>query len=172
MELTEEELQAKKIWRACHMERQRMFLKELELLPQAFAVIVSILLCALMLIGSCRPVHAQEPMTEENILRAAIGEAAGEGIIGMEAVCRAILNRGHLKGVYGLNGNYVRYATKQDWKNARQALKRAKTRDITDHATGWGNEGDLMQFRRKGWFKRCVITKKIGNHYFYKELKG
>ncbi len=141
-------------------------------LYNAVVLIGSILLATVLLFGAmCGRVQASEPLTDNSIMTAALGEAIGEPAPGLEAVCRAIINRNSLKGVFGLRNPVVKKATAKDWIRVRVALERARTRDITGGATGWGNAGDLQQFKRKGWFKRCVITDKIGNHIFYREVR-
>lgn len=124
-----------------------------------------------MLLASCACASTTPPMTDRNILMAVLGEAIGESAEGQEAVARAILNRGNLRGVYGLKNPIIRKATADDWKRARMALQRARTRDITGGAIGWGNAKDLVIFKKSKWFKKCEITKRIGDHWFYREIR-
>lgn len=108
------------------------------------------------------------PLTDANIIKAILGEAIGESLQGKEAIARAILNRKSLKQVNGLHNPIIKKAKAKDYKDAKEALRLARTRDITKNSIGWGNKSDLQVFNRQAWFKNCYISLKIGNHFFYK----
>lgn len=76
--------------------------------------------------------------TDYNITRAIIGEASGEGELGMYAVASAILNRGTLNGVYGLNAKHVDSQPQYVWKRAYNALEKAKARRLHS-GNYWGS---------------------------------
>lgn len=128
---------------------------------------------------SLRLLH--QGVSEEKAVQAIIGEAESESYIGMLAIAHAIRNRAHdyhfrdvFKGIYGVNSKRVQdhLYSQQTWDLARLAWKKSFSQpDMTHGATGWGNAGDIAQFKRKGWFKNCVITAHIGKHYFYREVR-
>lgn len=103
--------------------------------------------------------------TENDAVRAIIGEASGQGYQGMLAVACAIRNRGTLKGVYGLKAKHVDRQPRWVWVKARKAWKEAKRRDITRGATHWHNvdrEGENY------WTRKLTKTVKINQHQFYR----
>lgn len=121
----------------------------------------------------CSMAHAA--VSDKNAINAIIGEAESESYLGKIAIAKTIINRGHLRGVYGLCATRVLQHKYSDvtYEASRQAWIYAKrTRNEGNwSATGWGTLGDIQQFRRQGWFKNCTIVDHIGNHYFYKEIK-
>jgi len=105
------------------------------------------------------------PFTDEQAVRAIIGEAENQGYIGMLAVGEAIRNRGTLKGVYGLNSPRLKKAPEWVWRMARKAWKESQHSNITKGANHWHNvdrEGETY------WTKKYHKTVKIGNHQFYR----
>lgn len=130
-------------------------------------IINLILLCV-----ACGLVRAEIP--ESQAVSCIIGEAEGQGAEGIKALAHVLKNRGTTKGVYGCTSRRVRlrlYSSKT-FVQAVKAWEEAKTGyDVTLGATGWGNEADLKVFRRSKWFQRCKVTVKIGDHWFYKEVK-
>lgn len=123
------------------------------------------------LLGFASCAHA-EPITEENAIKAIIGEAENQGWIGMRAVACAIRNRGSLKGVYGLHAPRVEKGlySRETYLMARRQW-RAIPYDITHGATGWGNASDIAEFKKHSWWKNCVITFRYRDHVFYREVK-
>jgi hypothetical protein len=112
--------------------------------------------------------NAKEIKDEEAVM-CVIGEAEGEGEIGMEAVAEAIRNRGSLKGVYGCSAPRVRKQLYSDriLHQAQRAWERsAGDGDITFGATHW--EGTA--FKTPYWAKDMIVTATIGNQRFYKEV--
>ena len=67
-----------------------------------------------------------EQISEELAVRAIIGEASGEGYLGMLYVAIGIRNRGTLEGVYGLNAKHVDKEPQWVWKLARKAWLESK----------------------------------------------
>lgn len=109
----------------------------------------------------------------KDCIKAIIGEAEGESFLGKQAIANAIHNRNSLKGVYGVHSKRVirgLYSVKT-FNDACRAWG-LRDKDITGHATGWGNSADLVHFKRTKWFKNCVVTAHIGHHFFYKEKNG
>ncbi len=121
------------------------------------------------------------PIKDVDAVRAIIGEGEAEPFIGMVALGEVIRTRGNFKGIYGynavkhVNGRYYRGKRTISPTIALQALKAWRASISTNYALnaqGWGSEADLRVFKRQSWFKKCYITVKIGNHYFWKVKKG
>lgn len=98
-------------------------------------------------------------------IRAIIGEAGGEGFIGMKAVAEAIRNRGHLKGVYGLKAKHVDREPKWVWDMARKAWEASQTSNLVDGAQFW----ESTDFKTPYWAKSMTETAHIGKHKFWRE---
>ena len=100
--------------------------------------------------------------------RAIVGEAAGCGYQVQLGVACALRNRGHLRGVYGVNARHN--ATEPDWvwTAAAKAWTESATHDITNGANHFGNADDV----RKGTFKGMTLTVVLGagknKTYFFK----
>jgi hypothetical protein len=129
-----------------------------------------------LLIGFCGLfsgcAQAKTPvLTSSTAILAIIGEAEGEGYKGMLAIADAIRNRHNLHGVYGLYSPRVRHHlySQKTYNLARKAWLESLHDDITDGASGWGNNSDLAKFKQNTWWSNCVITAHIGNQWFYKE---
>ncbi len=107
---------------------------------------------------------------EHKVVLAIIGEAEGEGYEGMLAVAGALRNRGNLRGVYGLRARRVikHLYSRDTYLLAQRAWKQSKGVDESNGATGWGNEQDVDRFCSTSWWKNCVVTARIGNHWFYR----
>jgi hypothetical protein len=148
-------------------ENEEMENAEDRVIVSAIAVIACIVVAvSLILVFWCRTAHADEVIPKE--VYCVIGEAEGEGEIGMEAVAEAIRNRGSLKGVYGCSAPRVRkhLYSARILRQAQQAWERsAGSGDITFGATHW--EGTA--FKTPYWAKDMIITATIRNQRFYKE---
>lgn len=119
----------------------------------------------LLILNLSFPIYAKDiPFTDENCIRACIGEASGEGYQGLLAVACAIRNRGTLKGVYGVNAKHVDKEPKWVWDRARKAWEESANKDITNGATHW----ESTNFKVPYWAKNMEITLKLGKHIFYK----
>jgi hypothetical protein len=127
---------------------------------------MSLTLCFIV---PCGLSYAQE-LPKNKVIDCILGEAEGSGYRGMLAISHAIRNRGNLKGVYGCNSPRVKqhkYSSKtfvdavRAWEDSRLGY------DITEGATGWGNDKDLTIFARSTWWKNCEITVSIGGNNFY-----
>lgn len=106
-----------------------------------------------------------ESISDRDAVRAIVGEAANQGKDGMLAIAGAIRNRGHLRGVYGLKNPIADKQPEWVWKQAEAAWAGSKTNDLTMGATSWEN---VKAFGVPYWAKSYDITKKIGDHTFFK----
>ena len=106
--------------------------------------------------------------TENLNIRAIIGEASGEGYEGMLCVAAAIRNRGHLRGVYGVNAKHVDNEPPWVWRLAVIAWNESETNDPTDGADHWGS---IIVDR--DWIRKMEETMEFkvqcANQRFYKE---
>lgn len=105
-------------------------------------------------------------ISQNRAVKAIIGEAENQGVVGMYAVACAIRNRGTLKGVYGLNAVRVRehkYSTGVYMMAQRQWARSAWDRDITGGANHWQGVHE-----RASWTSRCKQTVVIKDHVFFK----
>ena len=110
--------------------------------------------------------HAGE-IAEEQAIRAILGEARGEGELGMYAVACAIRNRGSLRGVYGAKAK-IPDLTPELWQKASKAwFTSLEGTDMTGGATHWEA---VQTFGKPYWADSMVRTVKIGNHTFYREV--
>ena len=119
----------------------------------------------------CTSAHAEVP--ESLAVRAIIGEASGEGELAMSAHAHAIRNRGHLRGVYGLNARHIDTEPTWVWKQASKAWSDSERgSDPTGGADHWFSEDDLRKLNRTRprWFLNLKRTVKIGTTTFYKEV--
>lgn len=108
--------------------------------------------------------------TDTQAVRAIIGEAEGESLMGQIALGVGILNRGTLSGVYGVNANKrIDAAPEWVWEKARKAWQLSKTdyRHLHDGAF-WGSKivdkDWIAEMERKGFIK----VYEVGGHVFYK----
>ena len=92
-----------------------------------------------------------------------MGEARGEGLIGMTAIAEAMRNRGTLKGVYGCKATFSE--PNWVWRIARQAWLDSYDSNLTKGATHWESTDFVIPY----WVKAMDITVTIGKHVFYKE---
>ena len=138
---------------------------------------VTLLLFALFIMAGC--VQAQT-ITEEKAVRAELGEAENQGYDGMLAIACAIRHRGSLRGVYGykaiklVNGHYYRGKRQIGYKavqDAKTAWVESSQVDTVNGATGWGNEADLNKFCSQAWWNKCIVTARVGSHWFYREVR-
>lgn len=143
---------------------QRSVLKQSLLLTAAFL---------LLGVASCHLAHAGT-ISNKDAINAIIGEGESESYLGKLALAYTIINRGTLKGVYGLHSKrvlskaYGRSTYNDAFKAWFWALKHPSR---GWRATGWGNAKDLKVFKRQGWFGRYMVTEHIGGHWFYREMR-
>lgn len=128
----------------------------------ARAVVAAILGCAvLLMVAKC----ASAEVREDQAVRAIIGEASDQGYQGMLAVACAIRNRGHLKGVYGLNAKHVDREPEWVWERARKAWRESEKIDVVFGADHWEN---IKAFGTPYWAKDMEKTVTVKDHSFYK----
>lgn len=140
------------------------------------------ILAIIMLLAMSGVVFAKNaPIKDVDAVRAILGEAENESMIGKIAIGEVIRTRGGFKGIYGynavkyVNGRYYRGKRAISPTIAVQALKAWKLSANTNYALnaqGWGNASDLKVFARQSWWRNCAIVAKIGDHYFWKVKKG
>lgn len=120
--------------------------------------------CVLSVFLSVIPAKAD--ISDEQAIKAVLGEARGEGFEGMYAVACAIRNRGTLRGVYGKDAS-MPDVTPELWQKASKAWYDSEDgEDPTFGATHWHNverEGENY------WTRKLTRTYKVGSHTFFKE---
>ncbi len=126
-------------------------------------------LLAAGLLGLALPVQAVTPaFTPANVVKAIVGEAAGDGYAVQVAVACAIRNRGSLKGVYGVNAKHNATEPAWVWRQADRAWTESGQHDVTRGATHFGNADDV----HKGTFRGLKLTVVVGEGthktYFFK----
>ena len=127
-------------------------------------------------VPGCREALASQ-VTEEQAVRAVLGEARGEGYKGMYAVACALRNRiritGDLKGVSGaraimepISGELYQVAGKA-WHLSLLGP------DVTHGATCWLSDYDLKRDLNTEWASGEGVqeTAYIGHHHFYRERR-
>lgn len=128
-------------------------------------IIIGLLLIPILL-------HLDEPSIEEpKEIRAIIGEASGEGYLGMLHIASAIRNRGHLKGVYGVNALHIKFMPFWVWEQAKRAWEESEY-NRTHTGDHWGSK----KYDKK-WIVKMEANPKLvkvyeyKNHVWYKEIK-
>ena len=104
--------------------------------------------------------------TDEQAIKAVLGEARGEGFDGMYAVACAIRNRGTLKGVYGATASMEEIGPELYQQASRAWFNSEYGGDPTLGATHWHNverEGENY------WTRKLTRTYKVHSHTFFKE---
>ena len=109
---------------------------------------------------------AAPKFTDENCIRAAIGEAGNQGHEGLLAVSCAIRNRKTLNGVYGFNSKQIDLQPAYVWIEARKAWTESKYKDVTRGAKYWGSKTDIETAK---FYKKLTFTVKVKDHWFFKE---
>ena len=125
------------------------------------AVIIGFLLCASLLWA--RQAWSAE-ITQEQAIRAIIGEASGEGLEGMTAVAEVIRIIGSLRGIYGVNARHIDKEPDYVWKMAYKAWQDSETSNLTHGATHF----ESTDFKTPYWAKEMKEVAHIGKHKFYK----
>lgn len=109
-------------------------------------------------------IPAQAQVTDAQAVRIAIGEASGEGLKGMQAVCEVLRRRGSIKGFYGLHAKHVDRQPKWVWAQAEKAWSNSASSNLTNGATHF--EG--TDFPTPYWAKGLTPVAVIGKQRFYK----
>lgn len=113
-------------------------------------------------------------IAESEAVKAIYGES-GPSYAERQAVAFALLNRGHLKGVYGLKSARGVMISPKDWQSCSRAWHTALNGLIPDPVKGadhWLSDWDLKNCRPSliAWHKKMVETAYIVNTHFYKEV--
>ena len=146
---------------------------EWALLPNAVAVVGSIVLCACMLILGCNQAMA-DTIPDNLAVKALIGEFEGEGYEGLKVGACALRNRGTLKGVYGLHANRVVKHLYSDDIEAKAIVAWATSADPKEcaylkGASYWGStivdKAWIAKMERAGY----VHTITVKNTSFWRE---
>ena len=121
------------------------------------------LLLTLLIVGNAWA----ESLPESKVIPAILGEASNypERL----AIAHAIINRGHLKGVYG----HLKASSDEQYQEGSKIWHEAleSTVDPIYGADHWLSDYDLKHSRPKliAWRKRMKETAYIGNTHFYKK---
>lgn len=107
-----------------------------------------------------------EEIPDHLAIRAIIGEASGEGFLGMKYVAAGIRNRGHLRGVYGLKAKHVDKEPHWVWVLARKAWAESEHNRL--HS---GTHWESTDFAVPSWAQDMVVVCKHKKHIFYKSVK-
>jgi len=102
--------------------------------------------------------------TDNDAIRAIIGESSNQGYKGMLAVAVGIRNRGTLDGVYGLTAKHIDNEPKYVWELAKKAWIESKTNRI-HNGTHWEN---IKAFGKPYWVKKMKLVYQYKDHNFYK----
>jgi hypothetical protein len=147
----------------CHMDEDEVIQTDMCFAKVAFTII-AVGLLVVMCVGIARG----EEIPKE--VYCAVGEAEGEGYAGLLAVSEAIRNRGTLRGVYGCKAPRVinrKYSDKV-LRDALRAWKESAHTNTVRGATHW--EGTA--FKTPYWAKDMIVTARINNQIFYKEVSN
>lgn len=140
-------------------------------LPAIVSIIVVIIFNLLFILLVPKLAHAY---TDEQAIHAIIGEAENQGEQGMIYVACAIVNRGTLKGVYGLHAPRVVHH-----KYSEMVLNEAHTAwDLVHKEDGWqycqavqgaSNWENTTAFGLPGWAKQMKVVLVYRDHKFFKK---
>lgn len=121
----------------------------------------------LMLTVSAWSSAAQAAINEQLAVRALIGEAANQGLIGMTALAEAIRNRGSLRGVFGLSRDrFIDSQPKWVHEQARRAWRESARTNLVNGADHWEN---VEAFGVPEWSRQMEKTVKIKDHTFWRK---
>lgn len=116
--------------------------------------------------------HPRVPaFTDENCIRAMVGEYAVNDYYGMTLLAHALRNRGTLKGVYGFYAKHIKTEPKEIWMTASLAWFESKNFiDPVQGAKEWRSRQDIH--RGKVPHKMKLIKVYSGMYYFKPIKKG
>ncbi len=111
----------------------------------------------------CSNLYAEIP--DHIGIQCIMGEARGEGLIGMTAVAEVLRKRGNTNGMYGCEAKFseprwVYNLAKRAWYNSRN----------TNYSRG-ATHFESKDFKRPVWSSKMVVVAEIKKHIFYKERK-
>lgn len=129
------------------------------------ALIMCTLLCTLS--GSAWAIP------DSQAVKAVLGEAGGLSAYEQGAICHALRNRGHLRGVYGLGSTTPRTDLERTI-GLKMWVSSGVDEDYTKGATHWLSKWDLEHCRPSliAWRNKMTITLKTEHFTFYKERGG
>lgn len=109
--------------------------------------------------------------TQDEAVRAVIGEAEGEPQEGKEAVACAIHNRGTLKGVYGLHALRVinKEYSRKTWENAVVAVEMAEDQEYCESLIHGAQYWEGTAFPVPYWARGMKVTAIIGHQRFFRK---
>lgn len=100
-----------------------------------------------------------------------VGEASGEGVVGMVAVAQALANRKTMKGVYGCHAEHIKTENKiifleasDIWNGVLSGELNGK-HDLVKGANSWGSISDINKNHMN---EECIETARVYNHIFFK----
>ncbi len=107
--------------------------------------------------------------TDDNCIRAIVGEFDKNDYQGLRLMAHAIRNRGTLKGVKGFPASFLNHTQKMVWVTASLAwFDTFNEYDILEGATEWRNTEDV---RRGKTPYNMQLVKVYKGLYFYKKPK-
>ena len=124
------------------------------------------------MLSSCQQTPSlAQGIPDNKLLLAIAGEAEGLSLYEQEAIARATMNRGTLKGVYGYDRVVGHVLSLKTLETAKKALKQAYSRDITNHATHWLSQWDIKNCRPGliSWRHKMKVTLVTKHFTFYRE---
>lgn len=109
--------------------------------------------------------------TEENIIRAILGEARGEGDVAMYAHACAIRNRKNLKGVFGATAK-MEPISADLWQRAAKAWHTSEYEGDSVHgATHWLSDFDKRYCKSwRVWIADYKAVARVGTTTFYRKI--
>lgn len=136
----------------------------------AFILITCLLIAGLMLLVFIGKAHAY---TQEEEIKAIIGEAEGEPQTGRVAVACAINNRRSLQGVYGLHAYRVTHKlyTNMVYNDVIRDIKIAEDKNYCDDLIHGAQYWEGTNFKTPYWARKMKLTAIIGHQRFYREDK-
>jgi spore germination cell wall hydrolase CwlJ-like protein len=118
-----------------------------------------IILIALLL----TPTITEGAINEKQAIHCIMGEARGEGKLGMQAVGEVLRRRGTTKGMYGCKAKFRE--PKWVYDMAESAWTDSETSNLTNGATHF----ESTDFPVPYWADSMRVVAKLGKHIFYKE---
>lgn len=114
--------------------------------------------------------------TDEQAIKAILGEVGPWGKKGMQCVASAIRNRNNeLQGIYGhKNPNVVnKLYTQKQYEDAVSAWQQSKLYDYSQGAMHWFSDADLKQAKVQRIIRedKLVFIKREGRNNFYRRTK-
>lgn len=126
-------------------------------------IIMFCILIAIFILIGCSLAHSY---TDQEAIRAIVGEAANQGEDGMTAVGEVIRKRGSLKGIYGFKSTMPDREPPCVWNVAKKAWYASKNTNLTKGATHFEN---VKAFGMPSWAKNYKVTAVIGDHTFFRK---